>query len=559
MKYFYTLLFCFFIFSAFAQSDTLEVNIDFPSTTQALSKSPNEVSTGAGQVSESNQITYLPINNGELKAFKLIEYDILPEALRKEIKTFYGYMLDDPSVKCRLTLANGQISANLSIGGKSFAVEKNKSVASQNAYWVYEAIQTLPSCEVERSIKKQIDSPTSENVINFNTHGTQLRTYKLALLVTNGFYTAAGGNDAAVNAYIATIVNNINGIYEKEIAVRFVLVRPNNPATTNVFFNYSGSTDLSVVHTEVNTRYGNTNYDLGHILLPTGGGVAGLGVVCNSSFKGGGLSGVSSPNDILIFAHELGHQFDADHTFNGNGSGNCGAGNRGNNDAYEPGSGNTIMSYANICSPDFFNLLGGKVSYFHTRSQTTMISYITSNGCGTITNTSNSAPVVTLNNAVTIPKSTPFSLTGSAIDADGDDLNYTWEQYDLAAVSDTGSLGNTPNASNSTAVNSTTAPLFRTRQSTNGTRNFPDISYVLNDANNPADNIGEDLPNVGRVMNFRLTARDNKAGGGGVAFKQVSVIVNGAAGPLEVSSFNAAATIAAGSLLECKQYKYHFG
>jgi uncharacterized protein (DUF2141 family) len=536
----------FYFNTVFAQSDTLEVTLDIVTLTQSLNNSPHEINTGVGQVFKSEQLIYLPITTGESKAFKLIEYDILPAALRKEIKTFYGYMLDDANVKCRLTIANGQISANLTIDGKHIAIEKNNRLASSNTYLVYEAIQTPSTCEVERKVKDEIDNPSPGNSIMFNSHGTQLRTYRLALLVTNAFYTAGGGNDAAVNLYVASIINNINGIYEKEIAVRFRLVSPNNPTSSNVFYNYAGATDLNTVHNEVTNRFGNSNYDVGHVLLPSGGGVAGLGVVCNSFQKGAGLSGVSSANDILIFAHELGHQFDADHTFNGNGSGNCGPSNRGNNDAYEPGSGNTIMSYATICTPEIYNLIGGKVPYFHTRSQTTMISYITNAGCGTIANTNNAVPVVAALTPVTIPKNTPFLLSGAATDANGDPLNYTWEQYDLAAVSDTGSLGNTPNNVGTIAVNSTSAPLFRTRQSTSGTRSFPDILYVLNNANNPDDKVGEDLPNVSRTISFRLTVRDSKAGGGGVAFQQVAVTVANS-GPLAISSFNVPTTIAAGS------------
>jgi hypothetical protein len=536
----------FYFNTVFAQSDTLEVTLDIVTLTQSLNNSPHEINTGVGQVFKSEQLIYLPITTGESKAFKLIEYDILPAALRKEIKTFYGYMLDDTNVKCRLTIANGQISANLTIDGKHIAIEKNNRLASSNTYLVYEAVQTPSTCEVERKVKDEIDNPSPGNSIMFNSHGTQLRTYRLALLVTNAFYTAGGGNDAAVNLYVASIINNINGIYEKEIAVRFRLVSPNNPTSSNVFYNYAGATDLNTVHNEVTNRFGNSNYDVGHVLLPSGGGVAGLGVVCNSFQKGAGLSGVSSANDILIFAHELGHQFDADHTFNGNGSGNCGPSNRGNNDAYEPGSGNTIMSYATICTPEIYNLIGGKVPYFHTRSQTTMISYITNAGCGTIANTNNAVPVVAALTPVTIPKNTPFLLSGAATDANGDPLNYTWEQYDLAAVSDTGSLGNTPNNVGTIAVNSTSAPLFRTRQSTSGTRSFPDILYVLNNANNPDDKVGEDLPNVSRTISFRLTVRDSKAGGGGVAFQQVAVTVANS-GPLAISSFNVPTTIAAGS------------
>jgi len=95
----------FYFNTVFAQSDTLEVTLDIVTLTQSLNNSPHEINTGVGQVFKSEQLIYLPITTGESKAFKLIEYDILPAALRKEIKTFYGYMLDDTNVKCRLTIS----------------------------------------------------------------------------------------------------------------------------------------------------------------------------------------------------------------------------------------------------------------------------------------------------------------------------------------------------------------------------------------------------------------------------------------------------------------------
>ncbi len=547
MKKSLLLTFIFIAHLASGQSDTVSVVIDLPSITQSLLSSPNELNTGVGNFVNSQQTVLLPHKRGQIQAFKIIEYYVVPVELRKNIKTYYGQMVSDPSVTCRITLANGDISASFSQFSETFILEKNKQSTNSSAYVIYEPVLTPAECGIVQ-LPEKVTSEVVGNTTMFTSHGTQLRTYRLALLATNSLYVAGGGTDALVNAYVATIVNNINELFEKEISVRFVLVSPNNPVSTNVFYNYTGAENLTPIRAENDLRFGNANFDVGHCIRASGGGVAFLGVVCNSTYKGGGLSGVS-PSSILIFAHELGHQFNANHTFNGNGSGNCGAGNRANNDAYEPGSGNTIMSYANLCNPGSYNLTGGKVPYFHTRSQTTMINHTLTRpaGCGVVSNTNNAAPVVTTLSSLTIPKNTPFTLSGSATDIDGDPLTFTWEQYDLAAVSDSGRLGNTANTSGISAVNSTTAPLFRTRQSTTGTRNFPDVSYVLGDSNNPADNIGEDLPNVGRVMNFRLTARDNKAGGGGIAYQAVAVTVDETAGPLEVSSFNSALIIAAGS------------
>ena len=526
------------------QTDTIKVNLDFNQVSTNLSLSPSESTILSNQVAEQGQTVFLPNSYGDLIEFRVVEYSMLPEALAKDIRTFHGVAVQNKNTTCRITLAYGKLQASINYTDATYILEKDKDVPNTNSFILIKSNPELPSCGVSHFPESKIED-TGLRSVAFTSHGTQLRTYRLALVVTSAFYTAGGNNDNAVNAYIVSIVNNINALYEKEIAVRFTLVSPNNPVSTNLFSIFN-NTSLSQVNTELNTRFGSSNFDIGHILLPSGGGVAQLGVVCGTS-KGRGLSGVS-PTNILVFAHELGHQFSADHTFNGNGSGNCGPANRGDQDAMEPGSGNTIMSYANLCTPEIYDLIGGKVPYFHTRSLTSMIQHITTRppGCGVLTNTGNTAPVVVTPSNFTIPKNTPFEMVGSATDAENDILNFTWEQYDVAAVTDTGALGNTPNANGVLAVTSTTAPLFRTRSSSSPKRIFPQMQYILNDGNNPVDQVGEDLPQVARTMNFRLTVRDNKANGGAVGTKGVLVTVANV-GPLKVNSYNTASTISAGA------------
>nr|MBA2431778.1 hypothetical protein [Chthoniobacterales bacterium] len=394
--------------------------------------------------------------------------------------------------------------------------------------------------------------------------GATLRTYRLALASTNEYAVAVGNNTiAGTLAAKVLIMNRVNGVYERDVTLRMVMIANNDVITfagdnntcgtllnepcnanNDPYTNNNGSTMLTQNTTALNARIGTANYDIGHVFSTGGGGVATLNGPCGTS-KARGVTGlpnpVGDPFAIDYVAHEMGHQWGANHTFNG-GSGNCAGGNRSAASAYEPGSGITIMAYAGICGNQ--NLSANSIDTFHVKSIEVIVAYSqtsTGNTCAVATPTNNSIPSVVGPGNFTIPRQTPFYLTAVGNDPDGDQLTYDWQEYDLGAQTSA-----VPNTDADGAK-----PIFRPYlPTTSGTRFFPSLAYILNNANVPPATTGsfltgELLPAISRTMTFQVIARDNRAGGGAVNTATSLVTIDGTATPFAVTAPNTGISVPA--------------
>jgi hypothetical protein len=199
-------------------------------------------------------------------------------------------------------------------------------------------------------------------------------------------------------------------------------------------------------------------------------------------------------------------------------------------------------------------------------------------GLNVITN--NAIPVVTAPAQYTIPLRTPFALTGSATDADGNPLVYSWEQNDRGGAAGTSLLSNTKTNGPlfamfpiSGQISETDTLLYNSpgenHLTTSPTRVFPDLQQIL-DNNTNADTgacptgpiappvpipvkecFSEFLPTADYVgftgvnasplsLHFRLTARDSL---GGTNSADTTLLLASGAGPFRVSSPNTAVSL----------------
>lgn len=482
----------------------------------------------------------LPLPDGTLGRFGVIESPIMAAGLAAkypEIKTYAGRGIDDPTATVRFDRTPlGFHAMILSARGTIYIDPYSRNDVTHYISYDTRDFTPLTPKTFSEGGPSADDLARAQEIaalIAQSPHtpvGPQLRTYRLAVGATGEYTVFNGGTVASGLAAVVTSVNRVDGIYEREVAVRMVLVANNNLViytnpNTDPYTNGSPSSLLSENQATLDSVIGSANYDIGHVFSTAGGGLAQLGVPCRAGQKAHGETGTSSPVgdpfDVDYVAHEMGHQFGGNHTFNGT-AGSCN-GNRAASAAYEPGSASTIMGYAGICGTD--DLQPHSDDYFHTKSFDEIVAYTVSgfgNTCAVVTNTGNTAPVPNAGASYTIPAQTPFTLTGSASDADGDTLTYNWEEYDL------GNAG-PPN-------NPTNPPFFRSFLATaSPARTFPKWSDIISNTTT----IGEILPNITRAMVFRLTARDNH---GGVDWRSTTINVTTAAGPFQVTAPNTATT-----------------
>lgn len=481
----------------------------------------------------------LPMPDGKFARFRFVESPVMAPELAvqfPEIRTYVGHGIDDPTATVRFDLTPFGFHAQI--------------LSPNGATYIDPCIHgdtNLYACYYKRDYRRAAgdftcftaDEPlaaTAKSLIKPLTVGdNSLRTYRLACAATGEYTQYYGGTVAGGLAAIVSAINRVTGIYETEAGIRLMLVAKNNlivytNSTTDPYTANNPGLLLSQNQSNLDYVIGNANYDIGHVFSTAGGGLAGVGVVCVPASKACGETGIYPPTGDAFWvdyvAHEMGHQFGASHTFNSGISG-CG-GNRCASSAFEPGSGSTIMAYAGVCGTD--NLQPHSDPYFHSGSLEQIKAFITSgagSACTNLTPLTNNSPVVSAGANFVIPKGTPFALTASGSDPDGEPLTWCWEEHDLGPCI---ALSAPDNGS---------SPLFRSfSPSISPSRIFPRLSDIINNTTTP----GEILPAANRIMNFRITARDNHAGGGGVSSADTQVSVFAGAGPFRIIAPNSAVT-----------------
>ena len=663
----------------------------------------------------------VPGPDGVLQRFDVHESPVIEPELGSRypgIRTYAGRGVDDETAGIRFDLTQLGFHASVFTERGAWYVDPYYHL-DQSTYVSYWG-KDLPPTEAARAERRPPEPPPDGEPsdprradLAPTAGGTSVtqRIYRLAFVTDPAYASHHGGTDASVLAAKTTLVNRLNQVYNDDLAVKMVLVAGTNALNLNTAAEYSGTngpcggtpcftttdctgTILNQTRIALGQLVGASNYDIGHVGVGVGGGGQAMLGVVGGDLKARGCTGIDPPTGDLyaidFVAHEIGHQFKANHTFNGV-FGSCSTKQLNPATSVEPGSGSSVMAYAGICSSD--NLQPHSDPYFSQRSIDEIQSYITTampsisevqtasftgfggsdsfrlrfqggsdsatitNGVnyspsgiaaaihgipnwpaggtvsvtgyagglfglngfqvtfgGTLANANmsemiivgasgfsgfvgetarggpvanmgnttvasgNHSPVVTAPNDATIPVRTPFALTGSVSDPNGNPVVNLWEQNDAG-----GSSVGTALTSNT----KTFGPLFRqfgiranvsstdtllipspgeNAATSDRSRVFPDIAQIAAGNTNAASGscpaaggtpvdptivecYAEFLPTSSYAdpLHFRLTARDRVANAGGVANDDVTLTLATSAGPFRVTSHASPSTLAGNS------------
>ncbi|MDC0230880.1 M12 family metallo-peptidase [Aureispira] len=499
--------------------------INFSTLKSYLLEAPDEV--WPRQAQKIMQIS-LPVPEGGFRQYAIMRSSVMHPILQEkypEIQTFTGRGVDNPRETVKLDFTPHGFHAMVLGAGPAFAIDP-VFYGNTSYYMVYSKRHLSPrsdeayTCHHHEGHNSNFKNQSEQSSFlktsgTGNPTGTNLRVYRIAISCTGEYTQFHGGTIPLALGAMATSMNRINQVYEKDLTIRMVFI-PNNDTLiftdpiTDPFPNNLG-TCLNISDSLIRATIGVPNFDIGHVYTNFGGGLAAFGV-CQGpkAVAGTGLSNpVGDYFDVDYVCHEIGHQFTGNHTFNYcPGQGGV---------PVEPGSGSTIMAYAGLCGTD--NVATNSVDQFSVMSYDEIINYTHFGGgnCAQQIATGNNYPLVNAGpQGFYIPKSTPFELIGVATDADGDSLTYSWEQVDIG-----------PNTSIVTP--SGDCPLFKVNYATDiPIRVCPPMSDLVNGNTTP----GEQVATYGRKMTFRMMVRD---GFGGVDWDETYFHTTDTAGPFQVT------------------------
>lgn len=477
------------------------------------------------------------ITDNKTEQFVLVERQLLSSGLQEKfpsIKSYIGYSSTNPHKKVSLSYSPQKgINTIIYDSNEKYIIEK---VGDNYEIFTKETLPRLADFNCGETTSNNLVEPRTNTLNNPATY----RKYRLAVVTDYEFnrYVTPAAQAPTFERSLAAIVQTmtyVTPVYENDLSITFELVDGLEQVSYLTPESDPYASDYNdMTQTLLDTHIGSENYDIGMLFTnKTGGGNAGaIGSVCNDNIKGSAYSGgiySGYPIFAYVVAHEMGHQFGANHTH---------ARNEGYGANREIGSGETIMGYAGVTGTHDVTTEANTLGQFHHFNLAQINTYLGNQSCGYSTPSTNTPPVADVGSRTTyqIPKGTPVKLVGSATDADGDALTYSWEQSNPL----TSSTGNS--FKNSSSFN-TDGANFRVKQhSDDPVGYFPPLNQVLNGNLRTTWNTVSD---VQKNMIFAFQVRDNNPSGGQIDVKNINLLVRNF-GPFQVTGIDLNQTLISG-------------
>ncbi|MFS4454906.1 reprolysin-like metallopeptidase [Maribacter sp. 2304DJ31-5] len=498
---------------------------------------------GVGTQKSSRNIVFFPDETGHQVPFEIVEASVFSKELSAKypwITSYKGIGAEDKGKKIRFSVSHKGIESMMTVPGEKGTLFMQKGKGG--TYVLYNRKQHAHKevdfvCRTAKQLSGE-QSTLTARLVDDQT----LRKFRVAISASGEYTAFHGGTKADALAAINATLTRVNEVFERDLAVTLELI-----GTTDTVIYTDSETDpytdnlSSQTQNTLTNVIGESNYDIGHLFDQednTLDGNAGfIGAVCRDNRKGSAYSTFSAPEgdgfDIDLVAHEMGHQFGANHSWSHL--------SEGTTVQVEPASGTTIMGYAGITGIN--NVASNSDDYFHYVSIVQIRDYLRTVSCGEATGFSNNPPILDPVENFIIPRSTPFVLTGDATDADaGDVLTYAWEQIDNGIITQATFGPTNPTGAMFRSLPPVTVP----------ERYFPNLDRILSgnltQTNPVLGDAWETLSDVQRSLNFSLTVRDNALNGGQSVSDEVSVNVISSAGPFVVNSQSTASSYVAGEI-----------
>ena len=242
--------------------------------------------------------------------------------------TYKGNLQNEWGSNARFTVQDNKIEGMIITSGESFFVEpaqKYSSSAQPNDYVLYKGSDVRS--DIVRTCGATLDEQVNTSTKQFMSSATTgvapavFSPLKVVEIATESDfeYTTALGGSAPANNDILAIMNQVQGIYERDIGLTFTVTFQHTWTTADPFGGSGAVAILNAFTNYWNTNFSTTPRDVAHLWSGKnfGGpnGVAWTGVVCLDGAHSYGISDreTIAPFRVTIPAHEIGHNFNASH------------------------------------------------------------------------------------------------------------------------------------------------------------------------------------------------------------------------------------------------------